>query len=97
MTDQAITSQMNLSWGAVAKNVQETVRVLGGMLAWTVGGVAVYGAGKLFAQSGFAGHWVVIWLVLGWVLALTLLRSRVVRLEGRLVEIRRNEILTCAR
>jgi hypothetical protein len=91
MTDRTITSRMNLSWGTVAKNAQETVRVLVGMLAWTVAGVAVYAAGSLFAQSGFAGRWVVIWLALGWVLALTLLRSRVMRLERRLVGIRRNE------
>ena len=87
---------MNL-WGTVAKNAQETVRVLGGMLAWTVAGVAVYAGGNLFARSGFAGRWVVIWLALGWVLALTLLRSRVVRLERKLIEVRKNEMLTCAR
>ena len=97
MTDRTIISQRNLSWGTVAKNVQETLRVLGGMLAWTVAGVAVYAVGNLFAESGFAGRWVVIWLALGWALALTLLRSRVVRLERKLVEIRRNEMLTCAR
>jgi hypothetical protein len=97
VTDRTDTSQMNLSWGTVAKNAQETVRVLGGMLAWTVAGVAVYAVGNLFAQSGLAGRWVVIWLALGWVLALTLLRSRVMRLERKLVKIRRNEILTCAR
>jgi hypothetical protein len=82
---------MNLSWGTVEKNAQ-AVRVLGALLAWTGAGVAVYAAGSLFAHSGFAGHWVVIWLALGWVLALTLLRSRVMRLERRLVEIRRNEM-----
>ena len=97
MTDRTITSQRNLSWGTVAKNARETVRVLGGMLVWTVAGIAVYAVGNLFAQSGFAGRWVAIWLALGWVLALTLLRSRVMRLERRLVEIRRNEMLTCAR
>ncbi len=94
MTDRTITSQINPSWGTVAKNAQEAVRVLGGMLAWTVAGVAVYAAGNIFAQSGFAGRWVVIWLALGWVLALTLLRSRVMRLERRLVEIWRNELST---
>jgi uncharacterized membrane protein YedE/YeeE len=87
MTDRTITSQMNLSRGTVGKNVQETVRVLGGMLGWTV---AVHVGGILFAQSGFAGRWVVIWLALGWVLALMVLRSQVMRLERRLVEIRRN-------
>ncbi len=91
MTDRTITSRMNPFWGTVAKNAQETVQVLGGMLVWTVAGVAVYAAGNLLAQSGFAGRWVVIWLALGWVFALTLLRNRVRRLERRLVEIRRNE------
>jgi hypothetical protein len=87
MTDRT-TSRMNLSWGTVAKHAGETVLVLGGMLAWTVAGVAVYAGGNLFAQSGLAGRWVAIWLALGWVLALTLLRNRVMRLEHRLVEIR---------
>lgn len=85
-------------WGTVAKNAQETVRVLGGLLVWISSvGVAVYAAGILFAQSGFAGRWVVIWLALGWGWALMVLRSRVMRLERRLVEIRRNVILTCPR
>jgi hypothetical protein len=88
---------MNLR-GTVAKNAQETVRVLGGLLVWISGvGVAVYAAGILFARSGFAGRWVVIWLALGWVLALMVLRSRVVRLERKLIEVRKNEMLTCAR
>ena len=94
MTDRTTTPQMNLSWGTVKKNAQETMRLLGGLLVWISGvGVAVYAAGILFAQSGFAGRWVVIWLALGWVLALTLLRSRVMRLERRLVKIRRNVML----
>jgi hypothetical protein len=84
---------MNLS----RRNAQETVRVLGGMLAWTGAGVAVYVAGILLAQSGFAGRWVVIWLALGWVLALMVLRSRVMRLERRLVEVRRNVMLASVR
>jgi lipopolysaccharide export LptBFGC system permease protein LptF len=90
MTDRTITSRMNLSWSTVAKNAQEAVRVLGVMMAWTVAGVAVYVAGNFFGQSGFAGRWVAIWLALGWVLALTLFRNRVRRLERSLAEIRRN-------
>jgi hypothetical protein len=94
MTGRTIISQMNLSWGTVAESARERLRLLGGMLVWTSGaGVAVYAAGILFAQSGFAGRWVVIWLALGWVLALMVLRSRVMRLERRLVEIRRTVML----
>ena len=83
---------MSLSWGTVVKSAQKTVRVLGGLLVWISGvGVAVYAAGILFAQSGFAGRWVVIWLAGGWVLALMVLRRRVMSVECKLVEIRRNE------
>jgi hypothetical protein len=76
---------MNLSWGTVAKNPQETLRVLGVMLVWISGaGVAVYAAGILSAQLSYAGRWAVIWLALGWLSALTVRRSRVMRLECRL-------------
>ena len=79
------TSQRDLSWGILAKNLQETMRVLGSMLVWISGaGVAVYAAGIIFAQFSFAGRWAIIWLALGWLAALTLRRSRVVRLERRL-------------
>ena len=91
MTDRTITFSDEPLLGHSVKNVQETVRVLGGLLVWISGvGVAVYAAGILFAQSGFAGRGVGIWLASGWVLALMVLRSRVMRLERRLVEIRRN-------
>jgi hypothetical protein len=81
---------MDLSWAMVAKNVQETVRLLGGMLVWISGaGVAVYATGILFAQFSFAGRWAIVWLALGLLAALTLRRRRIVRLECRLEQIRR--------
>ena len=94
MTNRTDISERDLSWGKLAKNTRETVQVLGGLLVWISGvGVAVYAAGTFLAHSGFAGRWVIIWLASGWVLALMVLRSRVMHLERRLVEIRRNELL----
>jgi hypothetical protein len=61
-------------------------------LLLSVTGLLLYAAGILFTQSAFAGRWVVIWLALGWLVALVVLRSRVTRLERRLVEIRSIEM-----
>jgi hypothetical protein len=92
MTDRADTSQKDLSWGLLAKNARETVRVLGNMLVWISGaGVFLYAAGIIFAQFSFAGRWAIVWLALGWLAALTLRRNRVVRIERRQEQIRRNE------
>ena len=85
MTDRTDTSQKDLSWGILAKNTREAVRVLGNMVVWISGaGVAVYAAGIIFAQFSFAGRWAIVWLALGWLASLTLRPRRVVRLERRL-------------
>jgi hypothetical protein len=86
MTDRTDTSQKDLSWGILAKNTREAVRMLGNMVVWISGaGVAVYAAGIIFAQFSFAGRWAIVWLALGWLASLTLRRRRVVRLERRLL------------
>jgi hypothetical protein len=86
MTDRTDTSQKDLSWGILAKNTREAVRMLGNMVVWISGaGVAVYAAGIIFAQFSFAGRWAIVWLALGWLAALTVRRRQVVRLERRLL------------
>jgi hypothetical protein len=86
MTDRTDTSQKDLSWGILAKNTREAVRMLGNMVVWISGaGVAVYAAGIIFAQFSFAGRWAIVWLALGWLAGLTVRRRQVVRLERRLL------------